>query len=149
MGFATLMRSPFSKDRTWGSTDFGRVAFFSIVHLFGLAAIFAFSWKNLIAGFLMYVASGMGITYSFHRQLAHRSFRSSKWLEYVAAYCGAMAMQGGPLERDVFGGVFALQAEQQTCSSCRSAVFLQSRHWIPQCGSAKFLRLSMHIGPRP
>ena len=41
----------------------------------------------------MYVSTGMGITYSFHRQLAHRSFKSSKWLEYTAAYCGAMAMQ--------------------------------------------------------
>merc|ERR1719160_1604607 len=45
--------------------------------------------------FLLYVASGMGITYSYHRQLAHRSFESP---EYTAAYCGMLAMQGAPIE---------------------------------------------------
>eukprot|EP00965_Chrysotila_dentata_P254048 6211744-Pleurochrysis_carterae.AAC.2 len=32
-------------------------------------------------------------TYGAPPQLAHRSFKSPKWLEYLAAYCGAMAMQ--------------------------------------------------------
>lgn len=96
--YATLMRSPFSKNRTWSSTDIGRLTYFAVAHLFGIGALFCFSWRNLISAFLMYVATGMGITYSFHRQLAHRSFRTPKWLEYTAAYCGAMAMQGGPIE---------------------------------------------------
>jgi len=96
--FATLMRSPFSKDRRWVSTDYGRLAFFTTMHAFGAAALCFCSWRNLISGFLLYVMTGVGITYSYHRQLAHRSFKSPKWLEYLAAYCGAMAMQGGPIE---------------------------------------------------
>lgn len=40
----------------------------------------------------------MGITYSYHRQLAHKSFRSPKWLEYLAAICGMCALQGAPLD---------------------------------------------------
>jgi len=33
------------------------------------------------------------------RQLAHRAFKTPKWLEYTAAYVGAMfAVQGAPME---------------------------------------------------
>jgi stearoyl-CoA desaturase (delta-9 desaturase) len=39
-----------------------------------------------------------GITLSYHRQLSHKSFTTPKWLEYALAYCGAMAVQGDPLE---------------------------------------------------
>lgn len=92
--YATLMRPPLSKSRAWTRTDYGRMAFFITLHSFGaLAPIFYFSWRRLAVGFLLYVGTGMGITYSFHRQLAHRSFKSPKWLEYTAAYCGSMAMQ--------------------------------------------------------
>lgn len=48
---------------------------------------------------VMYVITGMfGITLSFHRQLSHRSFTTPKWLEYLFAYCGVLAIQGDPLE---------------------------------------------------
>lgn len=40
----------------------------------------------------------LGITLSYHRQLSHRSFQTPKWLEYVLAYCGALAVQGDPIE---------------------------------------------------
>ena len=96
--YGTLMRGPFSKDRKWVSTDWGRAIFFALMHGFGAFAPFFFTWKRLGLHFLLYVASGMGITYSYHRQLAHRSFKSPKWLEYCACYCGMMAMQGGPIE---------------------------------------------------
>ncbi|CAK9106230.1 unnamed protein product [Durusdinium trenchii] len=45
-----------------------------------------------------YVITGMlGITLSYHRQLSHRAFATPKWLEYVLAYCGALAVQGPPI----------------------------------------------------
>ena len=47
----------------------------------------------------MYFITGcLGITLSYHRQLSHRSFTTPKWLEYVFAYCGVMAVQGDPME---------------------------------------------------
>lgn len=47
----------------------------------------------------MYFVTGcLGITLSYHRQLSHRSFTTPKWVEYVLAYCGVMAVQGDPLE---------------------------------------------------
>ncbi len=45
-----------------------------------------------------FITGCLGITLSYHRQLSHRSFTTPKWLEYVFAYCGVMAVQGDPLE---------------------------------------------------
>ena len=54
---------------------------------------------NLTAMVIGWVITGMlGITLSYHRQLAHKAFQTPKWLEYALAYCGVMAMQGDPLE---------------------------------------------------
>lgn len=82
--FGTLMRNP--RERPWTSTDWGRASWFAFCHTAGIFAwTHFFSWRMLGIHFLLYVASGMGITYSFHRQLAHRSFASPKWLEYCAS----------------------------------------------------------------
>jgi stearoyl-CoA desaturase (Delta-9 desaturase) len=50
----------------------------------------------LVAGFL-YLFRGIGITAGFHRLLAHRSFRTSRTLQFVLALAGSLAIQGGPL----------------------------------------------------
>jgi stearoyl-CoA desaturase (Delta-9 desaturase) len=42
----------------------------------------------------MYLLTGLGITVGFHRMLTHRSFRTSKPVEYLFAAAGSMAMQG-------------------------------------------------------
>ena len=53
--------------------------FFAFNHAVGVfAPVLFFSWRRLGLHFLLYCASGMGITYSYHRQLAHRSFKSKK-----------------------------------------------------------------------
>src|SRR3978361_1442286 len=46
-----------------------------------------------IAAF-MYLISAIGITVGFHRLLTHRSFQTSKPLEYTFAVLGTMAVQG-------------------------------------------------------
>ena len=82
--FGTLMRKP--SERAWSSTDWGRASWFVLCHTVGvLAWTRYFSWRMLGIHFLLYCACGMGITYSFHRQLAHRAFKSPKWLEYCAS----------------------------------------------------------------
>ncbi|KAK9828900.1 hypothetical protein WJX72_002660 [[Myrmecia] bisecta] len=45
-----------------------------------------------------FITGCLGITLCYHRLLAHRSFCTPKWLEYTIAYCGALAVQGNPLE---------------------------------------------------
>jgi stearoyl-CoA desaturase (delta-9 desaturase) len=42
----------------------------------------------------MYLLTAIGITVGFHRLLTHRSFQTSKWLEYTFALLGSMAVQG-------------------------------------------------------
>eukprot|EP00965_Chrysotila_dentata_P254049 6211744-Pleurochrysis_carterae.AAC.3 len=37
--------APFSKDRRWVSTDYGRLAFFTTMHAFGAAALCFCSWR--------------------------------------------------------------------------------------------------------
>ena len=43
---------------------------------------------------VMYLLTGFGVTVGFHRLLTHRSFQVPKWLEYVFASLGSMAVQG-------------------------------------------------------
>jgi stearoyl-CoA desaturase (Delta-9 desaturase) len=43
---------------------------------------------------VMYVLTALGITVGFHRMLTHRSFQTSKAVEYGFAILGSMAVQG-------------------------------------------------------
>jgi len=45
----------------------------------------------------LYVFRGLGITAGYHRLLAHRSFQTSRPLQFVMAFAGSLAIQGGPL----------------------------------------------------
>jgi len=64
-----------------------------------LAAI-ALLWNSLVgAGDLaiaaaMYLLTAVGVTVGFHRLLTHRSFQTSKAIEYAFAALGSMAVQG-------------------------------------------------------
>jgi stearoyl-CoA desaturase (Delta-9 desaturase) len=49
---------------------------------------------DLIIAAVMYLLTAIGITVGFHRLLTHRSFQTSKPLEYTFAVLGSMAVQG-------------------------------------------------------
>jgi len=84
--------------RSWRAEDFRQAIFVLLVHLGAAAAPFFFTWKAFACFCVGYVMTGMlGITLSYHRQLSHRSFATPKWLEYLLAYCGALAVQGPPI----------------------------------------------------
>ena len=85
--------------RSWSRTDVLYCAFMLAVHAGCLLAPATFSWSALACFGVMYFLTGcVGITFSFHRQLSHRSFKTPKWIEYVAAYFGVLAVQGDPIE---------------------------------------------------
>ena len=85
--------------RSWEPTDKAYMGFMLFVHGLCLLAPFTFSWANLGLFAVSYFITGcLGITLSFHRQIAHRSFQTPKWLEYALAYCGVLAVQGDPIE---------------------------------------------------
>jgi stearoyl-CoA desaturase (delta-9 desaturase) len=52
------------------------------------------SATDLVIAAVMYLATAIGITVGFHRLLTHRSFQTSKPLEYTFAVLGSMAVQG-------------------------------------------------------
>lgn len=49
---------------------------------------------DLAIAVAMYLLTAVGITVGFHRLLTHRSFQTSKPLEYLFAVLGSMAVQG-------------------------------------------------------
>jgi stearoyl-CoA desaturase (Delta-9 desaturase) len=49
---------------------------------------------DLVLLAVMYAITGFGVTVGFHRMLTHRSFKTSKPMEYLFAVMGSMAVQG-------------------------------------------------------
>ncbi|MBE7382246.1 MAG: fatty acid desaturase [Leptolyngbya sp. SIO1E4] len=74
------------------------VIFFAVFHGLALLAPWFFSWSALgVAVLLHWLFGGVGICLGYHRLLSHRSFRVPKWLEYIIATLGALAIEGGPI----------------------------------------------------
>ena len=74
------------------------LVFFSIVHILALLAPWYFSWQALGLTLLLHWFFGsIGICLGYHRLLSHRSFQVPKWLEYLIAVIGTLALQGGPI----------------------------------------------------
>lgn len=80
-------------DRRWRRLDYVKFSASFTVHSLALLAPFYFTWSALWVTFLFYTIGGLGITVSYHRNLAHRSFKVPKWLEYLLAYCALLAIQ--------------------------------------------------------
>ncbi|HEX5927816.1 MAG TPA: fatty acid desaturase [Solirubrobacterales bacterium] len=82
--------------RTEKAANLGAVV---IPFLAVLAAAVLF-WNELVAptdvaiAVAMYLLTAVGITVGFHRLLTHRSFQTSKPIEYTFAVLGSMAVQG-------------------------------------------------------
>ncbi|MGH9521083.1 MAG: acyl-CoA desaturase, partial [Terriglobales bacterium] len=75
-------------------TTFFMVAF----HIGAIAALFFFSWKAvIIAAALWYVSGSLGIGMGYHRLLTHRGYKTYKPIEYFLTFCGALALEGGPM----------------------------------------------------
>ena len=69
-----------------------------LLHTGAVAALFMFSWKNLIVSALLYwMAIGFGIGMGYHRLLTHRSYKVPRFIEYFFAVCGVLTLEGGPI----------------------------------------------------
>ena len=90
---STVSESPSQHKLQWGT-----IAFFAVFHGLALLAPWCFSWSALaIAIFFHWLFGSIGICLGYHRLLAHRSFQVPKWLEYIVATLGVLALQGGPI----------------------------------------------------
>ena len=70
----------------------------TLLHLGAVAALFMFNWRAFASAvFLMWVATGLGISLGYHRLHTHRSYKVPLWLEYFFALCGTLTLEGGPI----------------------------------------------------
>jgi len=71
-----------------------------VVPFLAVLAAIALLWNDVVGtadlaiAAVMYLLTAVGITVGFHRLLTHRSFQTSKRLEYTFAVLGSMAVQG-------------------------------------------------------
>ncbi len=71
-----------------------------VVPFLATIAAIALLWNSLVSpadlaiAVIMYLLTAIGITVGFHRLLTHRSFQTSRALEYTFAVLGSMAVQG-------------------------------------------------------
>lgn len=71
---------------------------FMLVHVACLAVFFVgFSWAALGLCVITYMARMFGITGVYHRYFSHRTYKTSRWFQFVLAWIGCSAAQQGPL----------------------------------------------------
>jgi stearoyl-CoA desaturase (Delta-9 desaturase) len=71
-----------------------------VIPFLGLLASGVLLWDSLLgpldlaifAG--MYLVTGLGITVGYHRLLTHRAFETHRWMRYLFAVLGSMAIEG-------------------------------------------------------
>jgi stearoyl-CoA desaturase (delta-9 desaturase) len=79
------------------------ILFSAIVPLLGVVAAVvllwnkAVGWSDMVAFGVMYVWAVMGISIGYHRLMAHRAFKTNRFLKNFFVLGGAMAGQGPPL----------------------------------------------------
>jgi stearoyl-CoA desaturase (delta-9 desaturase) len=67
-------------------------------HAGAVAAFFFVDYGAILAALLLYYAAGMlGIGMAYHRLLTHRSYKTTRWVEYFLTFCGTLALEGGPI----------------------------------------------------
>jgi stearoyl-CoA desaturase (delta-9 desaturase) len=68
------------------------------VHLALLAIpLIEWSWWYLLWILVLTRIAGLGVTVALHRYFSHRSFKTSRWFQFVLACVGCTALQKGPL----------------------------------------------------
>lgn len=75
----------------------GSLAFIG-VHVACLLAFYTgVSWAAIGMLVVTYVARMFGITGAFHRYFSHRTYKTSRWFQFVLGWLGTSAAQQGPL----------------------------------------------------
>jgi len=71
---------------------------FWLVHFACFAAIWTgVSWIAALVCFALYVIRMFAITGAYHRYFSHRTYKTSRWFQFVLAWIGASSAQKGPI----------------------------------------------------
>jgi stearoyl-CoA desaturase (delta-9 desaturase) len=72
--------------------------FFWAIHLGCIGVIWVgFSWTAFAICMALYIVRMFGITGVYHRYFSHRSYKTSRWFQFVLAVLGASSAQKGPI----------------------------------------------------
>jgi len=87
-----------ASDKDGHHMDRVRTIPFVALHV-GVFTVFWVGWSPVAvtAAVVLYVVRMFAITGFYHRFFSHRSFRTSRWMQFVFAFIGATAAQRGPL----------------------------------------------------
>ncbi len=71
---------------------------FALFHLAALSVFFVqFKWSYVLACFLCYEIRMFFVTAGYHRYFSHRSFKTSRWFQFVIAFLAMSSSQKGVL----------------------------------------------------
>jgi len=83
----------------YAGIDLVRVAPFVGFHVLAVVCVFLFppTWGGIALCVALYYARMFGIAGGFHRYFSHRTFKTSRFFQFVLAFLGGTAMQKGGL----------------------------------------------------
>src|SRR5688572_8141060 len=72
---------------------------FIVVHIAAVVGVvrLGFSWQGLGLAVALYYVRMFGVTAGYHRYFSHRSFRTSRWFQFVLALLATSSAQKGVL----------------------------------------------------
>lgn len=71
---------------------------FVAIHLACLLVFFVgFSWFAVGVSVVVYLMRGFGITGFYHRKFSHHAYKTNRTVQFIGAWLGTSAAQGGPL----------------------------------------------------
>ena len=92
------MTQPLDRQGILKSVNWPHLIVLGMVHVGAIMAFWQFDWVSVgMCVVLYWVAGSLGIGIGYHRLLTHRSFKTSKFMEYFFCICGTLAVEGGPI----------------------------------------------------
>jgi|TARA_B110000438_G_scaffold207435_1_gene199200 stearoyl-CoA desaturase (delta-9 desaturase) len=96
--FDTASRSEDLEQDSINVTDWFRIIPFMLMHLMCLGVFWVgWSWELLTVAFVLYAIRMFAITGFYHRYFSHRTFETSRPVQFFFAALGASSVQRGPL----------------------------------------------------
>jgi len=78
--------------------DWFRVIPFILIHFGALAALWThFEWYLVWVALILFVVRMFAITGFYHRYFAHKTFKTSRLMQFIFAFIGSTAAQRGPI----------------------------------------------------
>ena len=86
------------KDVDGDTIDWFRVIPFILIHFGALAALWThFEWYLVWVALFLFVIRMFAITGFYHRYFAHKTFKTSRLMQFIFAFIGSTAAQRGPI----------------------------------------------------